>query len=138
MFKQKIYFGLAETCYLITLLTALGFYTLGLWLLLPNNIEKYSILGGGFATTLILFISIYFSNKRISEKPDERFYHSLLVAALGTLLSLLVFLFIVSLICIKQSITLYSGVIFLIIAACILIFDIIFFIVDKRGGHVSN
>ncbi|MGT2910601.1 hypothetical protein ACVR1I_02665 [Streptococcus cameli] len=125
-------FDLSVKLYGLTLGFALEFYVIGLWLLLPNNIEKYSILGFGF-----IFVTsglVYFALRKSGERPDERFFQNLLKAASIVLAMIILFLLALGIfILFYQKLTLSAGLIFIVLAALIFLFDLVFFSLEKEG-----
>ena len=132
--KGKIIFDLSAKLYTILVFAASIFYTVGIWVATPSvssGIKEW-ILG------IILVIEVigfaFFSLKNIKETPDERFYANLAKAAslmfvfmLGALMILAVIIGYIG------SLTLYMGQIFINIAALILIFAVVYFILERRG-----
>lgn len=132
--KEKIIFDLSAKLYTILVFAASIFYTVGIWVATPSvssGIREW-ILGIILVIEVILFG--LFSLKNVKETPDERFYANLAKAAslvfvfiLGTLMILAV------IIGYMGSLTLYMGQIFIIIAALICIFAVVYFILERRG-----
>ena len=132
--KEKIIFDLSAKLYTILVFAASIFYTVGLWVATPSvssGIKEW-ILGIGLVIEMILFA--FFCLKNVKETPDERFYANLAKAAslisvfiLGALMILAV------IIGYMGSLTLYMGQIFIIIAALICIFAVVYFILERRG-----
>jgi len=132
--KRKIIFDLSAKLYTILVFAASIFYTVGIWLATPSVISgiKEWILGIGLVIEVILFA--FFCLKNVKETPDERFYANLAKAAS------LIFVFILGALVILAviigymgSLTLYMGQIFFSIAALILIFAVVYFILERRG-----
>ena len=132
--KGKIIFDLSAKLYAILVFAASIFYTVGIWVATPSESSgiKEWILGIGLVIEVILFG--FFSLKNVKETPDERFYANLAKAAS------LVFVFILGALMILAviigymgSLTLYMGQIFIIIAALICIFAVVYFILERRG-----
>ena len=132
--KGKIIFDLSAKLYTILVFAASIFYTVGIWVATPSvssGIREW-ILGIILVIEVILFG--LFSLKNVKETPDERFYANLAKAAS------LVFVFILGALMILAviigymgSLTLYMGQIFIIIAALICIFAVVYFILERRG-----
>ena len=132
--KEKIIFDLSAKLYTILVFAASIFYTVGIWVATPSvssGIREW-ILGIILVIEVILFG--LFSLKNVKETPDERFYANLAKAAS------LVFVFILGALMILAviigymgSLTLYMGQIFIIIAALICIFAVVYFILERRG-----
>lgn len=132
--KGKIIFDLSAKLYTILVFAASIFYTVGIWVANPSESSgiKEWILGIGLVIEVIAFG--FFSLKNVKETPDERFYANLAKAAslmlvfiLGTLMILAV------IIGYMGPLTLYIGQIFIIIAALIFIFAVVYFILERRG-----
>ena len=132
--KGKIIFDLSAKLYTILLFAASIFYTVGVWAATPSDSSgiKEWILGIGLVIEVIVFG--FFSLKNVKETPDERFYANLAKAAslmfvfmLGALMILAVSIGYIG------SLTLYMGQIFISIAALILIFAVVYFILERRG-----
>ena len=129
------YFGLTEKLYTMTILAAMGIYTKGIWTLTPNSNPiwiKHVILGLGLLILVIFFV--YFAFKKVDEKPDERFYADLAKAACLTLTLMLACLMILSVITFFFPFTLTAGMVLIFGAVMILVFDIAFFLFEKRGA----
>ena len=132
--KEKIIFDLSAKLYTILVFAASIFYTVGIWVATPSvssGIREW-ILGIGLVIEVIVFG--FFCFKNVKETPDERFYANLAKAAS------LVFVFILGALMILAviigymgSLTLYMGQIFIIIAALICIFAVVYFILERRG-----
>ena len=132
--KEKIIFDLSAKLYTILVFAASIFYTVGIWVATPSvssGIKEW-ILGIGLVIEVIVFV--FFSLKNVKETPDERFYANLAKAAslmfvfiLGSLMILAV------IIGYMGSLTLYMGQIFISIAALILIFAVVYLILERRG-----
>ena len=132
--KEKIIFDLSAKLYTILVFAASIFYTVGIWVATPSvssGIREW-ILGIILVIEVILFG--LFSLKNVKETPDERFYANLAKAAS------LVFVFILGALMILAviigymgSLTLYMGQIFIIIAALICIFAVVYLILERRG-----
>ena len=132
--KGKIIFDLSVKLYTILVFAASIFYTVGLWVATPSvssGIKEW-IFGIILVIEVILFG--FFSLKNVKETPDERFYANLAKAAslmfvfmLGALMILAVSIGYIG------SLTLYMGQIFISIAALILIFAVVYFILERRG-----
>ena len=132
--KGKIIFDLSAKLYAILVFAASIFYTVGIWVANPSESSgiKEWILGIGLVIEMIVFV--FFSLKNVKETPDERFYANLAKAAslmfvfmLGALMILAVSIGYIG------SLTLYMGQIFISIAALILIFAVVYFILERRG-----
>ena len=132
--KEKIIFDLSAKLYTILVFAASIFYTVGIWLATPSvssGIKEW-ILGIGLVIEVILFA--FFSLKNVKETPDERFYANLAKAASLMLVFTLGALMILTVIIgYMGSLTLYMGQIFISIAALILIFAVVYFILERRG-----
>ena len=132
--KGKTIFDLSAKLYTILFFAASIFYTVGIWVATPSvssGIREW-ILGIILVIEVILFG--LFSLKNVKETPDERFYANLAKAAS------LVFVFILGALMILAviigymgSLTLYMGQIFIIIAALICIFAVVYLILERRG-----
>ena len=130
----KTIFDLSAKLYTILIFAASIFYTVGIWVATPSvssGIKEW-IMGIGLVIELILFG--FFCLKNVKETPDERFYANLAKAAslmfvfmLGALMILAVSIGYIG------SLTLYMGQIFISIAALILIFAVVYFILERRG-----
>ena len=132
--KGKIIFDLSVKLYTILLFAASIFYTVGLWVATPSvssGIKEWSF---GIILVIEVILFGFFSLKNVKETPDERFYANLAKAAslmfvfmLGALMILAVSIGYIG------SLTLYMGQIFISIAALILIFAVVYFILERRG-----
>ena len=132
--KGKIIFDLSVKLYTILLFAASIFYTVGLWVATPSvssGIKEWSF---GIILVIEVILFGFFSLKNDKETPDERFYANLAKAAslmfvfmLGALMILAVSIGYIG------SLTLYMGQIFISIAALILIFAVVYFILERRG-----
>ena len=132
--KGKIIFDLSAKLYTILLFAASIFYTVGIWVATPS--ESSGIKEWSFGIILVIEVILFgfFSLKNVKETPDERFYANLAKAAslmfvfmLGALMILAVIIGYIG------SLTLYMGQIFINIAALILIFAVVYFILERRG-----
>ena len=132
--KGKIIFDLSAKLYTILLFAASIFYTLGIWVATPSlssGIKEW-ILGIGLVIEVILFA--FFCLKNVKETPDERFYANLAKAASLMFVFILGALMILAVIIgYMGSLTLYMGQIFISIAALILIFAVVYLILERRG-----
>ena len=132
--KGKIIFDLSVKLYTILVFAASIFYTVGLWVATPSvssGIKEWSF---GIILVIEVILFGFFSLKNVKETPDERFYANLAKAAslmfvfmLGALMILAVSIGYIG------SLTLYMGQIFINIAALILIFAVVYFILERRG-----
>ena len=132
--KGKIIFDLSVKLYTILVFAASIFYTVGLWVATPSvssGIKEWSF---GIILVIEVILFGFFSLKNVKETPDERFYANLAKAAslmfvfmLGALMILAVSIVYIG------SLTLYMGQIFISIAALILIFAVVYFILERRG-----
>ena len=132
--KGKIIFDLSVKLYTILVFAASIFYTVGLWVATPSvssGIKEWSF---GIILVIEVILFGFFSLKNVKETPDERFYANLAKAAslmfvfmLGALMILAVIIGYIG------SLTLYMGQIFINIAALILIFAVVYFILERRG-----
>ena len=132
--KEKTIFDLSAKLYTMLLFAATIFYTVGIWVATPNvrsGIKEW-ILGVGLVIEAIVFG--FFSLKNVKETPDERFYANLAKAASLMFVFILGALIILAVIIgYMGSLTLYMGQIFISIAALILIFAVVYFILERRG-----
>ena len=132
--KEKIIFDLSAKLYTILVFAASIFYTVGIWLATPSvssGIKEW-ILGIGLVIEVILFA--FFCLKNVKETPDERFYANLAKAASLMFVFILGALMILAVIIgYMGSLTLYMGQIFISIAALILIFAVVYLILERRG-----
>ena len=132
--KGKTIFDLSAKLYTILVFAASIFYTVGLWVATPSvssGIKEWSF---GIILVIEVILFGFFSLKNVKETPDERFYANLAKAAslmfvfmLGALMILAVSIGYIG------SLTLYMGQIFISIAALILIFAVVYFILERRG-----
>lgn len=132
--KGKIIFDLSVKLYTILVFAASIFYTVGIWVATPSvssGIKEWSF---GIILVIEVILFGFFSLKNVKETPDERFYANLAKAAslmfvfmLGALMILAVSIGYIG------SLTLYMGQIFISIAALILIFAVVYFILERRG-----
>ena len=132
--KGKIIFDLSVKLYTILVFAASIFYTVGIWVATPSvssGIKEWSF---GIILVIEVILFGFFSLKNVKETPDERFYANLAKAAslmfvfmLGALMILAVIIGYIG------SLTLYMGQIFINIAALILIFAVVYFILERRG-----
>ena len=132
--KGKIIFDLSAKLYTILLFAASIFYTVGIWVATPSESSgiKEWILGIGLVIEVIVFGS--FSLRNVKETPDERFYANLAKTASLMFVFILGALMILAVIIgYMGSLTLYMGQIFISIAALILIFAVVYFILERRG-----
>ena len=132
--KGKIIFDLSAKLYAILLFAASIFYTLGIWVATPSESSgiKEWILGIGLVIEVIVFG--FFCLKNVKETPDERFYANLSKAASLMFVFILGALIILAVIIgYMGSLTLYMGQIFISIAALILIFAVVYLILERRG-----
>ncbi|WP_225750174.1 DUF3796 domain-containing protein [Streptococcus sp. Marseille-Q4154] len=130
----KTIFDLSVKLYTILVFAASIFYTVGLWVATPSvssGIKEWSF---GIILVIEVILFGFFSLKNVKETPDERFYANLAKAAslmfvfmLGALMILAVSIGYIG------SLTLYMGQIFISIAALILIFAVVYFILERRG-----
>ena len=132
--KEKIIFDLSAKLYTILVFAASIFYTVGIWVATPSvssGIKEW-ILGISLFIEVIVFG--FFCLKNVKETPDERFYANLAKAASLMFVFILGALMILAVIIgYMGSLTLYMGQIFISIAALILIFAVVYFILERRG-----
>ena len=132
--KGKIIFDLSVKLYTILVFAASIFYTVGIWVATPSvssGIKEW-ILGIGLVIEVIVFG--FFCLKNVKETPDERFYANLAKAASLMFVFILGALMILAVIIgYMGSLTLYMGQIFISIAALILIFAVVYLILERRG-----
>ena len=132
--KGKIIFDLSAMLYTILVFAASIFYTVGFLVATPSESSgiREWILGIG----LVIEVSVFgfFCFKNVKETPDERFYANLAKAAslmfvfiLGALIILAVIIGYIG------YLTLHMGQIFISIAALILIFAVVYLILERRG-----
>ena len=132
--KRKIIFDLSAKLYTILVFAASIFYTVGIWVATPSESSgiKEWILGIGLVIEVIVFG--FFCLKNVKETPDERFYANLAKAASLMFVFILGALMILAVIIgYMGSLTLYMGQIFISIAALILIFAVVYLILERRG-----
>ena len=132
--KGKIIFDLSAKLYTILVFAASIFYTVGFLVATPSESSgiREWILGIG----LVIEVSVFgfFCFKNVKETPDERFYANLAKAASLMFVFILGALMILAVIIgYMGSLTLYMGQIFISIAALILIFAVVYFILERRG-----
>ena len=130
----KTIFDLSAKLYTVLLFAASIFYTVGIWVATPSESSgiKEWILGIGLVIEVIVFG--FFSLKNVKETPDERFYANLAKAASLMFVFMLGALMILAVIIgYMGSLSLYMGQIFISIAALILIFAVVYFILERRG-----
>ncbi|HFI0144085.1 TPA: hypothetical protein ACGPBJ_000314 [Streptococcus suis] len=133
--NMSFYFGLTEKLYTVTLIAAMGIYGKGIWIITPaTNPSWIKDVFLGFGLFLLLIFFLYFTFKKVDEKPDDRFYTNLAKAACLTLCLVLLSLIIFTIITFFQPFTLTAGMILIFSAAMILAFDFAFFFFEKRGG----
>ena len=132
--KGKIIFDLSVKLYTILVFAASIFYTVGLWVATPSvssGIKEWSF---GIILVIEVILFGFFSLKNVKETPDERFYANLAKAASLMFVFILGALMILAVIIgYMGSLTLYMGQIFISIAALILIFAVVYFILERRG-----
>lgn len=132
--KEDRYFGLTEKLYTVTLFTAFGIYTKGLWALTPDTNPiwlKHFFLGTGLA--ILTALALYFFFKKTTEKPDERFWFDMAKAGAVTLAMILISLLVLSVVTFFVPFTLTAGMILIYAAAMIFTFDLAFFYFEKQG-----
>ena len=132
--KGKIIFDLSAKLYTILVFAASIFYTVGFLVATPSESSgiREWILGIG----LVIEVSVFgfFCFKNVKETPDERFYANLAKAASLMFVFILGALMILAVIIgYMGSLTLYMGQIFISIAALILIFAVVYLILERRG-----
>ena len=90
------------------------------------------ILGIGLAIQLLLVL--FFLCKNVREEPDERFYVNLTRAA-GLMFALVLagLIILAAALAYWGSVTLHLGLIFIVMAALVSIFSIVYFIFERRG-----
>ena len=132
--KEKTIFDLSAKLYTVLVLAASIFYTVGFLVATPSESSgiREWILGIGLVIEVILFA--FFCLKNVKETPDERFYANLAKAASLMFVFILGALMILAVIIgYMGSLTLYMGQIFISIAALILIFAVVYLILERRG-----
>lgn len=132
--KGKTIFDLSAKLYTVLLFAATILYTVGIWVVTPSESSgiREWILGIGLVIEVILFV--FFCLKNVKETPDERFYANLAKAASLMFVFILGALMILAVIIgYMGSLTLYIGQIFISIAALILIFAVVYLILERRG-----
>ena len=132
--KGKIIFDLSAKLYTILVFAASIFYTVGFLVATPSESSgiREWILGIG----LVIEVSVFgfFCFKNVKETPYERFYANLAKAASLMFVFILGALMILAVIIgYMGSLTLYMGQIFISIAALILIFAVVYLILERRG-----
>ena len=132
--KEKTIFDLSAKLYTVLVLAASIFYTVGFLVATPSESSgiREWILGIG----LVIEVSVFgfFCFKNVKETPDERFYANLAKAASLMFVFILGALMILAVIIgYMGSLTLYMGQIFISIAAMILIFAVVYLILERRG-----
>ena len=132
--KEKTIFDLSAKLYTVLVLAASIFYTVGFLVATPSESSgiREWILGIG----LVIEVSVFgfFCFKNVKETPDERFYANLAKAASLMFVFILGALMILAVIIgYMGSLTLYMGQIFISIAALILIFAVLYLILERRG-----
>ena len=132
--KEKTIFDLSAKLYTVLVLAASIFYTVGFLVATPSESSgiREWILGIG----LVIEVSVFgfFCFKNVKETPDERFYANLAKAASLMFVFILGALMILAVIIgYMGSLTLYMGQIFISIAALILIFAVVYLILERRG-----
>ncbi|AXQ79553.1 hypothetical protein DDV21_011020 [Streptococcus chenjunshii] len=133
--QREPFFGLTEKLYTITIFTAFAVYIKGLWALTPDTDPvwiKHVFLGLGLA--VFAGLTLYFAFKKVDELPDDRFYTNLAKAACFTLLLVLLSFIVLSLVTFFRPFTLTAGMVLIFSAAMIFIFDLAFYVFEKRGG----
>ena len=131
---ERPYFGLTEKLYNSTLMGTFIIYTAGIWVITPATHPswiKNSFLGFGLVVLIGFFL--YFTFKKVGEKPDDRFFTNLAKAASLTLALTLFSLFLLSIITIFISFTIKAGMLLIFSSVMILVFDFSFFLFEKRG-----
>ncbi|QHF55122.1 MULTISPECIES: hypothetical protein [Streptococcus] len=133
--RQQAYFGLTEKLYTCTLLTTMGIYTKGIWVITPDtNPAWLKHLFLGLSLLILVGFFLYFAIKKVDEKADDRFYINLAKAASLTLILVLSSLMVLSIITFFMPFSLNAGMVLIYGATMIFIFDIGFWIFEKRGG----
>ena len=132
--KEKTIFDLSAKLYTVLVLAASIFYTVGFLVATPSESSgiREWILGIG----LVIEVSVFgfFCFKNVKETPDERFYANLAKAASLMFVFILGALMILAVIIgYMGSLTLDMGQIFISIAALILIFAVVYLILERRG-----
>ena len=132
--KEKTIFDLSAKLYTVLVLAASIFYTVGFLVATPSESSgiREWILGIG----LVIEVSVFgfFCFKNVKETPDERCYAHLAKAASLMFVFILGALIILAVIIgYMGSLTLYMGQIFISIAALILIFAVVYLILERRG-----
>lgn len=128
---EERYFGLTEKLYTTTLFAAMGIYIKGIWAIIPPSLMGHLICGSMLLVMFVFFL--YFALKKVEEKPDERFYADLAKAACLTLELIVLFLMILSVITFLMPFALTAGMILIFASTMILVFNIAFWIFEKRG-----
>lgn len=133
--RQQAYFGLTEKLYTCTLLATMGIYTKGIWAITPDtNPAWLKHLFLGLSLLILVGFFLYFAIKKVNEKADDRFYINLAKAASLTLILVLSSLMVLSIITFFMPFSLNAGMVLIYGATMIFIFDIGFWIFEKRGG----
>ncbi|MTC90481.1 DUF3796 domain-containing protein [Streptococcus uberis] len=130
---KKEPFGLKAKFYSIVLFFSTILYTIGIWNVTPAspyNIKE-SILGIGILIQVVFLI--YFLLKKISERPDERFYSNLaLSASLMFLISTMLLIFIAIYLNIYGTLELKSGYLYIMVGLLLLMFAITYYFFEER------
>jgi len=130
--KEKVkYFGATEKLYVILTLSATSIYSCAIWAITPqsNPVWIKSVMLGMFIGIQIVIL-LFFSLKKITERPDERFFINLAKAASLTLFSLAILAIVLSFFSI---VIITPELLFILISAIILIFAITFNVFENRG-----
>lgn len=132
--KEKKPFALTDKLYILLILKAMGIYTIGIWLITPDQANGFKAIFLGTGLVVLTLLFLYFGFKKVNEQPDERFYMNLaksasLMFAL-TILLLLIFTYLTASL---GSLPVSTGTLCIIISLLLLIFPISFFIFEKRG-----
>ncbi|WP_424555397.1 DUF3796 domain-containing protein [Streptococcus agalactiae] len=132
--KLKMPLGLRTKCYSIVLFLSTSLYTIGIWNVTPAtpNLIKEFILGTAIFIQLVFLI--YFLTKKITEKPDERFYNNLSrSASLMFLIAIVVLIFIAIYSNIYGSLVLQSGYLYIFVSVLLLLFAVTYYYFEVRG-----
>lgn len=133
--QEKQVYDLTMKFYNLLTLTATSIYTVGIWLWTPStnpSIIKYIALGWLLAIQLLFLL--FFALKKVKERADERFYANLAKAAtLMFAICIATLLVLAGLSANVGSITVNTGIFFIMIGVLVLFFGFVFFLFEKRG-----